>query len=115
MTETKNTGSLTIEEDDCDPDMECWKCGGEGWVEGKDPCWDEGELVTCYSCLGSGLRKDMTTIAEHDEEKHGYKALSQTGLVDGCPRCEMLKEGKIAMTRDELRFYHAAWTAVLGK
>lgn len=43
-----------------DYEWECTYCGGEGWAEGKDPCWDEGELITCPNCHGSGLRKDMT-------------------------------------------------------
>lgn len=41
-------------------DQECTYCGGDGIVEGKDPCWDEGELVTCPNCHGTGLKKDMT-------------------------------------------------------
>lgn len=47
-------------EENDDPDLECTYCGGEGITEGKDPGWDEGELITCPNCLGSGLRKDMT-------------------------------------------------------
>lgn len=47
-------------EDNDDPDLECTYCGGEGITEGKNPMWDEGELVTCPNCRGSGLRKDMT-------------------------------------------------------
>jgi hypothetical protein len=46
--------------DESPDDLDCWWCGGEHFTEGKDPFWDEGELVTCPNCRGSGLRKDMT-------------------------------------------------------
>lgn len=42
----------------------CLVCGGEGIVEGSDHLdWDEDgydDLITCTSCNGSGLAKDMT-------------------------------------------------------
>lgn len=47
-------------DDECDPEPDCLICGGDGSLEGDDPLWDEGDYVRCYSCGGSGLRKDMT-------------------------------------------------------
>jgi hypothetical protein len=48
--------------DDFEP--ECLICGGQGWEWGcdlGDPLWyDDDEVVTCSSCGGSGLAKDMT-------------------------------------------------------
>lgn len=42
----------------------CLVCGGEGIVEGSDHLdWDEDgydDLITCTSCNGSGLAKDMS-------------------------------------------------------
>ena len=47
-----------------DEERDCLICGGEGYVSGEDmndPLWyDADEVVRCTSCLGSGLRKDMT-------------------------------------------------------
>jgi DnaJ-class molecular chaperone len=41
-------------------DLDCLWCVGEGWVEGNESGWDDGDCVRCPSCGGSGLRKDMT-------------------------------------------------------
>lgn len=45
-------------------DPECLVCGGEGIINGCDHLdWDEDgydDLITCTSCQGSGLAKDMT-------------------------------------------------------
>lgn len=51
---------------DDDDDGSCFICGGEGVLEGSefsDPMWyDENEFYKCYSCRGSGARKDMTVM-----------------------------------------------------
>lgn len=48
-------------DEDVDPsETDCLWCGGDGEIEGDDPCWDLGEMIPCPSCHGSGLRKDMT-------------------------------------------------------
>jgi hypothetical protein len=48
-------------DDDMEPD--CLICGGDGYLFGEDmgdPLWySADEVVTCKSCGGSGLRKDM--------------------------------------------------------
>lgn len=52
--------------DDYDSEIEpdCLICGGEGFLSGEDmgdPLWyDDAKLYRCYSCGGTGLRKDMT-------------------------------------------------------
>lgn len=43
-----------------DDGSECTRCCGDGYIEGDDPLWDEGEFIRCPSCNGSGKRKDMT-------------------------------------------------------
>lgn len=53
-------------DDELSPDGEplCLVCGGEGIVDGSDHLdWDEDgydDYITCTSCHGSGLAKDMT-------------------------------------------------------
>lgn len=54
-------------DDDCDPDAECWQCGGECYVViGEDvsardiDLGNEGKLRVCPCCNGSGLAKDET-------------------------------------------------------
>jgi hypothetical protein len=52
-----------IEEDyDYDPEMaSCLICGGDGLVENDDPIQrGPDEYLKCFSCYGSGKRKDMT-------------------------------------------------------
>ncbi len=55
---------MTEDDDIYDSEPLCVICAGEGIVDGSDHYdWDEdeyGELVTCPSCHGSGLAKDMT-------------------------------------------------------
>lgn len=53
-------GDARPEEWELPDEQECTYCGGDGITEGKDPCWDEGELIMCPNCRGPGLRKDMT-------------------------------------------------------
>lgn len=57
-----DVGDFYPDEDESElpDDLDCTYCGGDGFTEGKDPCWDEGELSTCPNCKGSGLKKDMT-------------------------------------------------------
>lgn len=38
----------------------CSHCGGECYVEGDEPFWDEGETVPCKACGGSGLARKQT-------------------------------------------------------
>ena len=38
--------------DDIDGWIECWNCGGEGWVEDDDPEWQANEK--CEICEGRG-------------------------------------------------------------
>lgn len=49
-----------------DDEAECFICGGEGYLYGEDmgdPLWyDADESYPCYSCGGSGLRKDMRVM-----------------------------------------------------
>ena len=45
---------------DYEDSTDCLICGGDGFVESDDPLWDGDDYVTCYSCHGSGARKDMT-------------------------------------------------------
>ena len=53
-------------DDDYDGDIEpdCLICAGEGFLSGADmgdPLWyDDHKSYRCYSCGGTGLRKDMT-------------------------------------------------------
>lgn len=51
-------------EDWGDEEPLCLVCGGEGMVDGSDHLdWDEDgydDFITCTSCRGSGLAKDMT-------------------------------------------------------
>ena len=48
-------------EDDYDPDSACLICGGDGMVENDDPIQrGSAEFLRCYSCNGSGKKKDMT-------------------------------------------------------
>lgn len=50
------------DEDYEDPELRaCLICGGEGFVENDDPIQrGPEEFLKCYSCGGSGKRKDMT-------------------------------------------------------
>ena len=53
-----------VGQSDCDLEPECLICAGEGIVEGRDHLdWDEDgydDLITCPSCGGTGLAKDMS-------------------------------------------------------
>lgn len=52
------------DDDFYDDDLDCFHCGGEGFIEGSemgDPMWyDDDEWYKCFSCGGSGNRADMT-------------------------------------------------------
>lgn len=48
-------------EDDFDPDAACLICGGDGLVDNDDPIQrGPEEFLKCFSCNGSGKKKDMT-------------------------------------------------------
>lgn len=53
-----------LDEYDGEPEAECQTCGGDGHVYGEDmddPLWyDQGEIVKCPNCRGTGLGKDQT-------------------------------------------------------
>lgn len=53
-----------VMDDDYDDAPDCLICGGDGYLFGEDmddPLWyDADEVLTCTSCRGTGLRKDMT-------------------------------------------------------
>lgn len=56
--------SEEYEEYDDGTEPDCLICCGEGYLYGEDmgdPLWyDADASYPCYSCGGSGLRKDMT-------------------------------------------------------
>jgi hypothetical protein len=43
-------------------DPGCSHCCGEGQVEGDTPGWDDGDIVPCYACHGTGNRRDQTVF-----------------------------------------------------
>lgn len=63
MSHEEETQNFLPDEDEDyeDPELrDCLICGGDGYVESDDPLWDDDDFVVCYSCHGSGRRKDMT-------------------------------------------------------
>lgn len=50
-----------FDENDYYPEATCTVCGGDGEVENDDPIQrGPSEFLKCYSCNGTGKRKDMT-------------------------------------------------------
>lgn len=41
---------------------DCTHCGGERYVEGDGAGWDDGEIVRCGACGGSGLLRRQTVF-----------------------------------------------------
>jgi len=37
--------------------VECWECGGEGWVDDDDWMWNDKGWQDCYQCYGRGYVK----------------------------------------------------------
>lgn len=62
---TTDTPLARDDDDETDPEAPCLHCGGDGWVQCRDPIQctrphNEQDECECASCGGTGLRKDMT-------------------------------------------------------
>ena len=50
------------EYEDCDDELACTWCGGDGVQENDDPLWHgfDTDWIPCECCGGTGLRKHQT-------------------------------------------------------